>query len=93
MIRSIPMTPSAKSFIPSTMPPRVVRRLGELEKRLIWVYYRQEGPLWDLLVNDIRRDPNFLQLPVQVQELYREAANRSAVRRRVREFIQKEQRL
>ena len=75
------------------MPPRVVRRLGELEKRMIYNYHRQEVPLWDIIINSIRRDENFLQLPVEVQELYREAVNRNAVRWRVREFIQRKQRL
>ena len=75
------------------MPPRVVRRLGELEKRLIYTHYNQHGPLWDIVINEVRRDDNFLQLPIEVQQLYREAANRTAARRRVRDFIQREQRM
>ena len=74
------------------MPPRQVARLGNQEKRIILGHYRQHGPLWDIVVNNIIRNPEFAQLPASVQAIYNNAAGRNASRRRIRDFINREQR-
>ena len=74
------------------MPPRQVARLGNQEKRIILGHYRQHGPLWDIVVNNIIRNPEFAQLPANVQAIYNNAASRNASRRRIRDFINREQR-
>lgn len=74
------------------MPPRQVRRIGVVEKALIHEKYRQNGPLWDIIINDIVRDERFENMPANAQELYTNARQRPAARRRVREYIAREQR-
>ena len=74
------------------MPPRRVRRIGEVERALIHEQYRLNGPVWDIVINDIARDERFVNVPENVQELYRNAGQRPAARRRVREYIAREQR-
>lgn len=74
------------------MPPRLVRRIGEVERALIHEQYRRNGPVWDIVINDIARDERFINMPANVQELYANAGQRPAARRRIREFIAGEQR-
>ena len=74
------------------MPPRLVRRIGEVERALIHEQYGRNGPVWDIVINDIARDERFINMPANVQELYVNARQRPAVRRRIREFITREQR-
>ena len=74
------------------MPPRLVRRIGEVERALIHEQYRRNGPVWDIVINDIARDERFINMPANVQELYANARQRPAARRRIREFIAREQR-
>ncbi len=74
------------------MPPRQVVRLGNQERRIILGHYRQRGPLWNTVINDIVGNPEFAQLPANVQGIYNNAAGRNASRRRVRDFINREQR-
>ena len=74
------------------MPPRLVRRIGEVERALIHEQYRRNGPVWDIVINDIARDERFINMPANVQELYANAHQRPAARRRIREFIAREQR-
>jgi hypothetical protein len=54
--------------------------------------YNRNGALWDKIVNDVRRDERFQQLPEDVRVLYNNAAEGPVVRRRVRDFIGREQR-
>ena len=44
-------------------------------------------PVWDIVINDIARDERFMNMPDNVQELYANAG-----RRRIREYIAREQR-
>ena len=74
------------------MPPRLVRRIGEVERALIHEQYRRNGPVWDIVINDIARDERFINMPANVQELYANARQRPAARRRIREFVAREQR-
>ena len=74
------------------MPPRLVRRIGEVQRALIHEQYRRNGPVWDIVINDIARDERFINMPANVQELYANARQRPAARRRIREFIAREQR-
>jgi hypothetical protein len=75
------------------MPPRRQRELvREVERNLLHEMYRRNGALWDVVINDVRRDERFQQLPNNVQDLYGDVERRNAVRRRVREFIGREQR-
>ena len=74
------------------MPPRLVRRSGEVERALIHEQYRRNGPVWDIVINDIARDERFINMPANVQELYANARQRPAARRRIREFIARKQR-
>ena len=74
------------------MPPREVIRLGNLEKTLILANYRQNGAMWDVIINEISRNPRFAQLPGNLQDMYRNVAHRNALRRRIREYIRREQR-
>ena len=75
------------------MPPRQVARLGNQEKRIILGHYRQHGPLWDIVVNDIIRNPEFAQLPANIQAIYNNAAGGNDSCRRIRDSINREQRL
>ncbi len=44
------------------MPPRRVRRnFQEVERNLLHNMYRQNGALWDVILNDMRRDESFPQ--------------------------------
>ncbi len=74
------------------MPPRRVRRnFQEVERNLLHNMYRQNGALWDVILNDMRRDERFPQLPENVRELYEDGGQRNAARRRIRNFIAREQ--
>ncbi len=66
--------------------------MREVERNLLHEMYRRNGALWDVVINDVRRDERFQQLPNNVQGLYGDVERRNAVRRRVREFIGREQR-
>ncbi len=58
------------------MPPRRVRRnFQEVERNLLHNMYRQNGALWDVILNDMRRDERFPQLPENVRQLYEMAGN------------------
>ena len=77
------------------MPPRA--RGGRLliaavERNLLYDLYRRNGALWDVVVNEVVRDERFQQLPADVRQLYQNAGERNAVRRRVRDFIGRQQR-
>jgi hypothetical protein len=39
--------------------------------------YNRNGALWDVIVNDVRRDERFQQLPEDVRVLYNNAAERA----------------
>jgi hypothetical protein len=45
-----------------SMAPRRVRRINE--------QYRRNGPVWDIVINDIARDERFMNMPDNMQELY-----------------------
>lgn len=73
--------------------PRQPRRLIRQEERnILHEMYNRNGALWDKIVNDVRRDERFQQLPEDVRVLYNNAAEGPVVRRRVRDFIGREQR-
>ena len=75
------------------MPPRLVRRIGEVERALIHEQHRRNGPVWDIVINDITRDERFINMPANVQvDVYVNVRQRPAARRRIREFIAREQR-
>jgi hypothetical protein len=66
------------------LPREMVRFIGAVERRIIFENYRQHGPLWDIVINDIVRNPEYAQLPANVQGIYiNNAARRNASRRRV----------
>ena len=62
------------------MPPRRVRRIGEVERSIIHEQCRQNGPVWDIVINNIVRDERFMNMPDNVQELYANAGQRPAPR-------------
>lgn len=68
------------------------RPIQEIERNLLYDMYRRNGGLWDVVLNDVRRDGRFQQLPENVRELYQDAGQRNAARRRVRNFIGRQQR-
>jgi hypothetical protein len=76
--------------------PRVARQprrlICEAERNMLHEMYNRNGALWDVIVNDVRRDERFQQLPEDVPLLYNNAADRHVVRRRVHDFIGREQR-
>ena len=72
--------------------PRFRRRFQAVERNLLYDMYRRNGALWDVILNDVRRDDRFQQLPENAQELYEDAGQRNVARRRVRNFIGREQR-
>jgi hypothetical protein len=78
------------------MLPRQVRRIGEVERAVIHERYMEIGPIWDMIANDIVRHERFRDIPgifpANVQELYANVGNRRAARRRLRDFIAREQR-
>ena len=75
------------------MPPRLVGRIGEVERALIHEQHRRNGPVWDIVINDIARDERFINMPANVQvDVYVNVRQRPAARRRIREFIAREQR-
>lgn len=77
------------------MPPRARRGrrlIREVERNLLHDHYRRNGALWDVVVNEVVGDERFEQLPADVRPLYQNAGERNAVRRRVRDFIAREQR-
>ena len=76
----------------SIMLPRQVRRIGEVERAVIHERYMEIGPIWDMIANDIVRHERFRDIPANVQELYANVGNRRAARRRLRDFIAREQR-
>jgi hypothetical protein len=65
------------------------RPIHEIERNFLHNMYGRNGELWDVVLNNVRREQ---QLPENVRELYEDAARRNTVRRRVREFIVREQR-
>ena len=72
------------------MPPRQRVRIGNAEGRMIVEHYQQHGALWDIIIIGIHRNPEFEQLPHNVQVMYNNNGRRNAVRRRVRDYIQRE---
>ena len=73
------------------MPPRQIRvRIGNAEGRLIVHYYQQHGAVWDIIINRNNRNPEFKQLPHNVQAMYNNNGPPNAVRRRVHEYVQRE---
>ena len=79
------------------MPPRgrllrIVRRIGNQERALIHDHYMRNGPVWDLVINDMIRDNRFQNVPANAQDLYQNVIQRPQARRRIREFITREQR-
>ena len=53
------------------MPPRRRRELvREAERNLLHEMYRRNSALWDVVVNDVRRDERFQNLAENVQALY-----------------------
>ena len=77
------------------MPPRACRGrllIAAVERNLLYDLYRRNGALWDVVVNEVVRDERFQQLPADVRQLYQNAGERNAVRRRVRDFIGRQQR-
>ena len=74
------------------MLPRQVRRIGDVEREVIYERYMENGPIWDIIINDSVRHERFRQIPANVQDLYANAGNRRAARRGLRDFISREQR-
>ena len=67
--------------------------IGEVERGVIFERYMENGPIWDTIANDIVRHERFRNIPANVQELYaNNVGNRRAGRRRLRDFIAREQR-
>ena len=52
----------------------------------------RNGPIWDLVMNDIIRDNRFQNVPANVQDIYQNVGQRPHAGRRIREFITREQR-
>ena len=77
---------------PRARPRHVVRRIGNEERFLIHEHYMRTGPVWDLVIYDIIRDNRFQNVPANVQDLYQNVGQRPQARRRIREFITREQR-
>ncbi len=75
-----------------TMPPRQRVRIGNVEGRQTVHYYQQHGAVWDIIINEINRNPEFEQLLHNVQAMYNNNGRRNAVHRRVREYVQREMR-
>ena len=73
--------------------PCIRRPFSQTERNLLHDMYRRNGGLWDVIINDVRRDERFQQLPDNVQNLYTNFGERAAVRRRVRTFVGREQRM
>ena len=73
---------------PRGRPLRIVRRIGNQERALIHDHYMRNGPVWDLVINDMIRDNRFQNVPANVQDLYQNVIQRPQARRRIREFIQ-----
>ena len=71
---------------------RARRPIRELEGDILHDMYRRNGGMWDVILNDVRRDGRFQQLPQNVQEVYTDGGQRTFARRRVRNFIAREQR-
>ena len=74
------------------MIPRQVRRIGKVERAVIHERYMENGPIWDIIVNDIVRHERFHNIPANVQELHANVGNRRAARQQLRDFIAREQR-
>ena len=66
------------------MLPRQVRRLGEVERGVIYERY--------IIANDIVRHERLGDIPANVQELYANVGNRRAASRRILDFIARERR-
>ena len=77
---------------PRGRPLRIVRRIGNQERALIHDHYMRNGPVWDLVINDMIRDNRFQNVPANVQDLYQNVIQRPQARRRIRQFITREQR-
>ena len=81
------------------LPFRFVNIFGRLDL-LKWLaglakaelMYRRNGALRDVILNDVRRDDRFQQIPANIQELYQDAGQLNVARRRVRNFIGRKQR-
>ena len=58
-----------------------VRRIGGVERGAIYERYIENGPIWDIIANDIVRHERFRNIPANVQELYaNNVGNRRAAR-------------
>ena len=69
------------------MRPRIIVRMGNLEKRsLVLTYYQRHGGLWDVMANEIGREPQFGQLSENVKDLYNNVTRRNVVRRRMQDY-------
>ena len=78
--------------MPPRPRPRQPRRLiRETERNMLHEIYIRNGPLWDVIINDMTRDERFQQLQ-NVRMLYNNVGERPVVRRRVRDLIGREQR-
>ena len=51
---------------PRGRPLRIVRRIGNQERALIHDHYMRNGPVWDLVINDMIRDNRFQNVPANV---------------------------
>ena len=71
---------------------RQVKRRGEVERGVIYERYMENGPIWDIIANDIVRHEKFRDIPANVKELYANVGSRRAGRRRLRNFIAREPR-
>ena len=67
------------------------RNFYEVERNLLHSMYRRNGALWDVILNDMRRDERFPQLPENIRQLYEDGGQWNAARRRIRNFIGREQ--
>ena len=52
------------------MLPRQVKSIGEVKRGVIYERYMENGPIWDIIANDIVRHERFRDIPANVQELY-----------------------
>ena len=78
--------------MPPRARPRQPRRLiCETEQNMLHQMYNRHGPLWDVIINAVTQDEGFPQMPENVRVLYNNVAERPVVRRRVRDFIGREQ--
>ena len=77
------------------MLPRQVRRIGEVERGVIYEPHMENGPIWDIIANDIVRHDAMRDfetfLPMSKSSMLMLEIDMHAARRRLRDFVAREQ--